>query len=492
MNGLMEYNQTLRHNYSQSFQPNGTYDYCLMVPEDPICDYDLAPFQLTTGKIVSATIMALLTAIALGGNVLLCTAFLFYRRLRKTTNYFIISLAISDMLVASVAMPMWISYELTGWLTLPHWVNFGMMYKFWLWLDILSGVSSIANLAGISIDRFFSILSPLLHRTRMTSSLAIGIITIAWVYSLVLASLSFAELRYYTLIISVMGFFLPLSIIIASYLAIYCKVKFGFLNSHPGKDWNLERTILIVIFVFAVCWLPFFTFTLLYHYCRQCHFDKKSLKHIVSFTKWMHYLNSCCNPFIYGVFNTNFKMAFKALLYQCFGKGTTTAAIDSDATANESATHGIMSHIRNIGRKLRYPRRSNKNGGLLLTESGEGESGMTMLSVTISPGCKGNELSNNPNGVRLMMNQNEEDNDLDTTESDTQQGQTKLKEIIVAECRNKYSKQDQDESIDDENANNGSMHGSDEANSSGTGERRSLNQLDLQNIEFIDSQESNV
>ncbi len=349
-------NQTFLFFLNQS-GPNGTQhgpdDYCLAFPEDPVCTYE--PFKLTTGKIISAIVMALLMIIALGGNVLLCTAFLFYRRLRKTTNYFIISLAVSDLLVASVAMPMWISYEVTGWETLPPWIDFFMLYKFWLWLDIVSGVSSITNLAGISIDRFFSIMAPLLHRTRMTSSLAIMMVAMAWIYSIVLASLSFPQWRYYTLIVSVLGFFLPLGVIIVSYFAIYFKVKHGFLNKHSDKDWNLERTLLIVIFVFIVCWLPFFVFSLVYHYCpvTQCHFDQKSVNQIVSFTKWMHYLNSCCNPFIYGVFNTNFKMAFRALFNQCFGRGT----IDSDITNahNDTARDStIVSQIRSFGRKLRH------------------------------------------------------------------------------------------------------------------------------------------
>ncbi|XP_065071456.1 D(2) dopamine receptor-like [Rhopilema esculentum] len=343
---------------------NSTLFYCELNPEDPDCwaDYEHIPFKLTNGKIISAIAMSLLIIVALGGNILVCTAFFVYRRLRKTTNFFIISLAISDILVATVAMPMWLSYEVTAWQNLPAWIDFTTLLQFWNWFDILAGVSSITNLTAISIDRCFSIMQPLLHRTRMTSSIAIVMVIAAWLYSIIVASLSLASLQNYTAIVSAVGFFIPLLVILIAYFLIYIRVKTGGYGAHQEKDWNLERTLIIVISFFVVCWLPFFAFSLFYHYCFSCQFKQETLAYLISFTKWMHYLNSCCNPFIYGLFNMNFKNAFRALFRTCFSSSPAESDYTSPATdGNETS---LKRQIKNLRRKLR-PKKHDKDSFLL-------------------------------------------------------------------------------------------------------------------------------
>ena len=391
----------------------------MVYPVHPLCEFNYEPyvFELTTGKVISAIAMALLIVTALAGNILLCTAFFFYRRLRKTTNYFIISLAVSDLLVASISMPMWLSYDVTGWMNLPDWINFKKLWQFWSWFDILSGVSSITNLTAISIDRFFSIMAPLLHRTRMTSSVAMFMIIVAWIYGIVLASLFLVGLPYYSVIVATAGFFLPLSVIVVAYITIYLKVKHGFLSKHTVRDWNLERTLLIVICVFVICWMPFFIFTLLYHHCEKCDFsDQNKLQHLVSFIKWMHYLNSCCNPFIYGVFNTNFKLAFKSLLRQCCRSST----FDGELTnmSSEVRESSIRHQIRSLGRKLNYKRRGNKDSLLL--------SDIESTSVSILPGSLSNRnsnvLNNNPRGSSLFDKIDEAGEQSSTTDQIKQNG----------------------------------------------------------------------
>lgn len=361
--------------------------YCQFNPEDPICWYETLPppFKLTSGKVISAIAIAILMLVALCGNILVCTAFFVYRRLRKTTNYFIISLALSDILVATVAMPMWLSFEVSGWATLPIWIDPHTLLRFWNWFDIFAGVSSITNLTAISIDRCLSIMTPLLHRTRMTSSIAIIMVLISWCYSIILASMSFANLLHYTAIVATLGFFLPLIVIVLSYVIIYVRVKFGGYNASPEKDWNLERTLIIVISVFLICWLPFFIFTLIYHYCFSCELRADHVPYLISFIKWMHYLNSCCNPFIYGLFNLNFKNAFRALIRHCIvlrhnDNEVTTQAVDDQKTT-------LKCHIIGIKRKLKLKKQA-RGGSLLLSDVDTGS-----LCVTVIPGNTSNRSS---------------------------------------------------------------------------------------------------
>ena len=386
---------------------NDTFNYyCEYNPEDPSCWLDAVPppFKLTPGKIVSAIAIAALIVVALGGNILVCTAFFVFRRLRKTTNFFILSLALSDILVATVAMPMWLSYEVTAWHTLPAWIDFTMLLRFWNWFDILAGVSSITNLTAISIDRCLSIMTPLLHRTRMTNTIAIIMVLIAWVYSIMLASLSLAQVPQFTAIVASLGFFFPLLIIVISYVTIYLKVKLGGYGAGSDKDWNLERTLLIVISVFVICWLPFFILAILYHYCFSCEFQGEYLPYIISFTKWMHYLNSCCNPFIYGLFNLNFKNAFRALLKHCF---VTTRQHEHDGTtlATDGQKTSLKCHIIGLKRKLKL-KRNVRGGSFLLSDA---DTGSVCVTVIPSHAATRNTLLHNEptdawNGTEVNSN----------------------------------------------------------------------------------------
>jgi len=70
-------------------------------------EWQAALIAATCGLIVVGTIV---------GNVLVCTAVAIVRRLRTPSNLLIVSLAVSDLLVAVLVMPLAVAYEVMG-----HW-----------------------------------------------------------------------------------------------------------------------------------------------------------------------------------------------------------------------------------------------------------------------------------------------------------------------------------------------------------------------------------
>ncbi|NXX72687.1 DRD1L protein, partial [Spizella passerina] len=114
----------------------------------------------------------LLGALVLGtllGNALVCLAILRFRHLRnKVTNWFVLSLAISDLCVALLVMPWKAVTEVAGgsWLFGSHFCDT------WVAFDIMCSTASILHLCIISLDRYWAIASPFRYERRMTQRLA--------------------------------------------------------------------------------------------------------------------------------------------------------------------------------------------------------------------------------------------------------------------------------------------------------------------------------
>ena len=82
------------------------------------------------------------------GNILVCVAVFLVKKLRKPCNYLLVSLAVSDLCVALLVMPMAMLYELN-----EAWAFGSTLCEVWVSFDVLSCTASILNLCMISVDR---------------------------------------------------------------------------------------------------------------------------------------------------------------------------------------------------------------------------------------------------------------------------------------------------------------------------------------------------
>ncbi|XP_060944267.1 5-hydroxytryptamine receptor 2A [Limanda limanda] len=122
------------------------------------------PRAMAGEKNWAALLILLVIALTVMGNILVILAVSLEKKLQNATNYFLMSLAVADMLLGILVMPVsmvTILYDY-GW-PLPS-----DLCPIWIYLDVLFSTASIMHLCAISLDRFIAIRNPI-HHSRFNS-----------------------------------------------------------------------------------------------------------------------------------------------------------------------------------------------------------------------------------------------------------------------------------------------------------------------------------
>ncbi|MGH0142909.1 UNVERIFIED_CONTAM: hypothetical protein FKN15_047842 [Acipenser sinensis] len=118
------------------------------------------------------------------GNILVCLSVLTERSLKTATNYFIVSLAVADLLLAILVLPLYVYSEFLGGIwTLNTYICDALMT-----MDVMLCTASILNLGAISVDRYIAVVIPLKYNRNQFSMRQLVLITATWVLSFGVAS----------------------------------------------------------------------------------------------------------------------------------------------------------------------------------------------------------------------------------------------------------------------------------------------------------------
>ncbi|XP_031629172.1 uncharacterized protein LOC116344669 [Contarinia nasturtii] len=116
------------------------------------------------------------------GNILVCLAITWERRLQNVTNYFLMSLAITDLMVAILVMPLGILSLVKGYFPLES-----VHCLVWMCLDVLFCTASIMHLCTISIDRYLSLRYPMRFGRNKTRKRVTLKIIFVWILSIAMS-----------------------------------------------------------------------------------------------------------------------------------------------------------------------------------------------------------------------------------------------------------------------------------------------------------------
>lgn len=121
--------------------------------------------------------------VGLTGNLLTCTVIARHKKMRNPTNLYLLSLALSDLLVLLFGMPLEI-YEL--WQNYPFpFGESGCYFKTFLFETVC--FASILNVTALSVERYIAVLHPLKTRYLSTKQHVKRVIAIIWVVSMICA-----------------------------------------------------------------------------------------------------------------------------------------------------------------------------------------------------------------------------------------------------------------------------------------------------------------
>uniref|UniRef100_A0A1A9WGP1 G-protein coupled receptors family 1 profile domain-containing protein n=1 Tax=Glossina brevipalpis TaxID=37001 RepID=A0A1A9WGP1_9MUSC len=280
-----------------------------------------------TFVIIKCFIIGFIILAAVLGNMLVIVSVMRHRKLRIITNYFVVSLAVADMLVALCAMTFNASVEISG-----KWMFGSVMCDVWNSFDVYFSTASIMHLCCISVDRYYAIVQPLDYPLIMTHRRVFIMLIIVWLAPALLSFLpicsgwyttsenwkylksnpdicEFKVNKAYAIVSSSVSFWIPGIVMLSM-----SKVAALLLEKHlqisqipkPRPSIQVEQSTISTMRRERKAARTYITSSL----CESC----STPRIVVGILFWIGYLNSALNPIIYAYFNRDFRAAFKKTL----------------------------------------------------------------------------------------------------------------------------------------------------------------------------------
>ncbi|KAI7804823.1 5-hydroxytryptamine receptor 1B [Triplophysa rosa] len=211
-----------------------------LIPKTDEDDTSFA-FQVTL-----ALVLGVLTLATILSNAFVIATISQSRKLQTPANFLIASLAVTDLLVSVLVMPICALYTVTR-----EWTLGQIICDIWLSSDITCCTASILHLCVIALDRYWAITDAVEYAKKRTQARAAGMVATAWIIAISISLPPFfwrqvkaGELTtctvntdhiFYTVYSTFGAFYIPTLLLIALYGRIYVEARKRILKQSPKK-----------------------------------------------------------------------------------------------------------------------------------------------------------------------------------------------------------------------------------------------------------------
>ncbi|XP_070158930.1 pyrokinin-1 receptor isoform X2 [Polyergus mexicanus] len=294
------------------------------------------------------------------GNISTCVVIARNKSMHTATNYYLFSLAVSDLLLLISGLPPEMYYI---WSHFPYVFGevFCIIQSF---AAETSANATVLTITAFTVERYVAICHPFISHTMSKLSRAIKFVVVIWLLALCLAvpqAIQFGIIYDYVdenaildsarcstrwkliehafEISTILFFVLPMTIIIVLYILIAIKLRrsslltvtdskrhrvpSGLNQDNARRKTNAQRNVIrmliAVVVAFFICWAPFHAQRLLAVYAQSTTSEPEDALVIIYTTLTyvsgvFYYLSTTVNPLLYNIMSNKFREAFKSML----------------------------------------------------------------------------------------------------------------------------------------------------------------------------------
>ncbi|XP_047434930.1 trace amine-associated receptor 13c-like [Mugil cephalus] len=289
------------------------------------------PTRPRSDAVLLYTLLSSISVLTVALNLLVIISISHFKQLHTPTNVLLLSLAVSDLLVGLLVMPV----ETVRFIE-ACWLLGDLMCALSYIIGFTLTSASVGNMVLISIDRYVAICHPLQYANTITHSRAEVSVSLCWACSLLYNGLILKDhlrqpdrynscygeclvvINYVSGAVDLVFTFIgPCSVILVLYSRVFVvavsqaravqshvtAVAAGTVTITAKKsERKAARTLGIVILVFLLSFCP-------YYYPSLAGQDTSNSASSWAIVSWLLYFNSCLNPLIYAFFYPWFRKA---------------------------------------------------------------------------------------------------------------------------------------------------------------------------------------
>ena len=301
----------------------GDFDYWYFYPS-------MADFSSYKSLMLFTTLLCLVALLSVAFNGTILVVFLKSKLLRNTNGIFCaIHMIVVDFLIGIISIPL---YLLIAFFS-HHYLFRGELFISREMLVELQGISkdintvfftiSILNITLISLERLVSVHRPCWYVRSSSIKRALLTIPPVWIYCGVLVVIR-KNISNSIWVVFAMIAVVPIFIMTITYTVLFISVKKkkvrqtvcmkGQMKSfHTNIESKITTRLLILIIVFIICWMPYFTMHILSETNPRIFLRNVTKREILRYLALLAQLHTAFDALLYSVAKSEFRKEIKRM-----------------------------------------------------------------------------------------------------------------------------------------------------------------------------------